>query len=50
LRAKVVETKGKKTVLTCDFLSETGEKTAEADVIAIRVFEGNHADNNPFKS
>lgn len=50
LRAKVVEVKGRKTVLTCEFLSETGEKTAEADVVAIRVFEGSDHADNPFKS
>ena len=51
LRARIVEVKGRKTVLKCDFLSEKGEKTAEADVIAIRVFDGsNHSGENPFKS
>lgn len=51
LRARVVEVKGKKTVLKCDFLSESGEKTAEADVVAIRVFDGSaREDENPFKS
>lgn len=51
LRAKVIEVKGKKTVLKCDFLSENGEKTAEADVVAIRVFDGSAGDGgNPFKS
>lgn len=51
LRARVVEVKGRKTVLKCDFLSESGEKTAEADVVAIRVFDSSQADgSNPFKS
>lgn len=50
LRAKVTEVKGKKTVLKCDFFSETGEKTAEADVIAIRVFDGGNPEATPFKS
>ena len=51
LRARVVDVKGKKTVLTCDFLNENGEKTAEADVIAIRVFDSSQSDTNtPFKS
>ena len=51
LEAKVVEVKGKKTVLTCDFLDENGQKTAEADVIAIRVFDSSAAQGgNPFKS
>ena len=38
LRAKVLEIKGKKTVLHCDMYAE-GIKTAEAEVIAIRVFD-----------
>lgn len=51
LRAHVIEVKGKKTVLKCDFLSESGEKTAEADVVAIRVFDGTSENgSNPFKS
>lgn len=50
LRAKVIEVKGKKTVLKCDFLSENGEKTAEADVVAIRVFDSSAGVESPFKS
>jgi acyl-coenzyme A thioesterase PaaI-like protein len=51
LRARIVEVKGRKTVLKCDFLSDSGEKTAEADVVAIRVFDSSKADgSNPFKS
>ncbi len=38
LRARVTEVKNRKTVLWCDFYSE-GKKTAEAEVIAIRVFD-----------
>ncbi len=38
LRARVIEVKNKKTVLKCDVYSD-GEKTAEADVIAIRVYD-----------
>lgn len=38
LRAKVIEVKGRKTVLTCDVFSQ-GVKTAEAQVIAIRVYD-----------
>jgi acyl-coenzyme A thioesterase PaaI-like protein len=38
LKAKVVETKGRKTVLTCDVISN-GELTAQAEAIAIRVFD-----------
>ena len=50
LRARVVEVKGRKTVLKCDFYAANGEKTAEADVIAIRVFEGGKDADNLFKS
>jgi acyl-coenzyme A thioesterase PaaI-like protein len=39
LRARVESTSGRKTRITCDVYAD-GEKTAEADVIAIRVFEG----------
>ena len=50
LRAKVLEVKGKKTVLKCDFYC-LGEKTAEADVVAIRVFDSStDAGGNLFKS
>jgi acyl-coenzyme A thioesterase PaaI-like protein len=41
LVAKIVEVKGRKTVLQCDFFAEDGTKTAEADVVAIRVFDSN---------
>lgn len=51
LRARITETKGKKTVLWCDFYSDEGIKTAEAEVIAIRVFDGSQsASTNAFKS
>ena len=51
LRARVVEVKGKKTVLKCDFFSSDGKKTAEADVVAIRVFDSSQGQGeNPFKS
>ncbi len=50
LRARVVEVKGRKTVLTCELFSNAGELTATADVIAIRVFEGEEDEGNPFKS
>ncbi|PIB36048.1 thioesterase superfamily [Reichenbachiella sp. 5M10] len=50
LRARVLEVKGKKTVLKCDFYC-LGEKTAEADVVAIRVFDSSQsAKGNLFKS
>jgi acyl-coenzyme A thioesterase PaaI-like protein len=48
LRARVTEVKGKKTVLFCEAFSNN-IKTAEAEVIAIRVFDSSQ-DNakNPF--
>lgn len=51
LRAVVVEVKGRKTTLTCELVSSSGEVSAEADVVAIRVFDSSKkGDNNPFKS
>lgn len=51
LRAKIVEVKGRKTVLTCEMISSKGEVTATADVVAIRVFDSStDSGNNPFKS
>ncbi|WP_420317295.1 PaaI family thioesterase [Ekhidna sp.] len=50
IRARVVEVKGRKTILKCDFLSENGEKTAEADVVAIRVYDGSEGKETVFKS
>jgi acyl-coenzyme A thioesterase PaaI-like protein len=38
LKAQVLEMKGRKIVLHCDFYCK-GEKTAEAEVVAIRVFD-----------
>ena len=38
LRAKVIEVKGRKTVMSCEAISEN-MKVAEAEVIAIRVFD-----------
>ncbi|MFY0628372.1 MAG: PaaI family thioesterase [Reichenbachiella sp.] len=49
LRAKVIEVKNKKTVLWCDFYSK-GKKTAEAEVIAIRVFDSSQGKSSIFKS
>ncbi|WP_456460456.1 PaaI family thioesterase [Reichenbachiella sp.] len=50
LRARVTEVKGRKTVMHCDFFCQ-GEKTAEAEVIGIRVFDSSQAeDGNVFKS
>lgn len=49
LRTKVTEVKGKKTVMSCT-ASVDGEITAEAEVIAIRVFDSSsHKGDNPFK-
>ena len=50
IRARVVEVKGKKTVLKCHFFSNHGEKTAEADVVAIRVYDGSQESETVFKS
>lgn len=50
LRARVVEVKGRKTVLKCDFLSEDGVKSAEADVVAIRVYDSSENKETIFKS
>jgi acyl-coenzyme A thioesterase PaaI-like protein len=50
IRARVTETKKKKTVLKCDFYCQ-GEKTAEAEVIAIRVFDSSQTkESTPFKT
>ena len=49
LRARVVEVKNKKTVLKCDLYSG-GAKRAEADVVAIRVYDSSQPQNaNVFK-
>lgn len=49
LRARVTEVKGRKTVLNCKAFSE-GVVTAEADVVAIRVFDSSvQQGDNPFK-
>ncbi|MEO9475342.1 MAG: PaaI family thioesterase [Cyclobacteriaceae bacterium] len=49
LRARIVEVKNRKTVLRCEVFSE-GIQTAEADVVAIRVFDSSsHKGENPFK-
>jgi acyl-coenzyme A thioesterase PaaI-like protein len=42
LRARVLEIKGRKTTLACDLLCE-GEKTATAEVIALRVYDSSQA-------
>lgn len=49
LRARIIEVKGRKTTLTCEMYSQ-GEKTATANVVAIRVFDSStHQGENPFK-
>ncbi|MBT32653.1 MAG: thioesterase superfamily [Thalassobius sp.] len=49
LKAKVLEIKNKKVVMQCDVFSE-GEKTAEAEVIAIKVYNSaEDQSQNPFK-
>ena len=49
LRATVTEVKGKKTVMQCELFSQ-GVKTAEAEVIAIRVYDGSQDnEGNQFK-
>jgi acyl-coenzyme A thioesterase PaaI-like protein len=49
LRARILEVKGRKTRLNCDFMSSSGEKTAEAEVIAIRVYDSSQDPESPFK-
>jgi acyl-coenzyme A thioesterase PaaI-like protein len=48
LRAKIVEVKNRKIVLRCEAWAG-GQQTAEADVVAIRVFDSSQeSTNNPF--
>ncbi|MFN8671032.1 MAG: PaaI family thioesterase [Candidatus Sericytochromatia bacterium] len=48
IRAKIKEVKGRKTVLTCNLFSN-GQKTVEAEVVAIRVLDSSQkSENNPF--
>ena len=47
LRAQVVEMKGRKTRLTCQVYADD-DLTAQAEVIAVRVFEGVEEQGNPF--
>ncbi len=50
LRARVVEVKDRKTVLKCEVFAKK-IKTAEAEVVAIRVYDSSKAEGvNPFKS
>ena len=49
LKARVLETKGRKTILTCELVSQ-GVQTVIADVVAIRVYDDSFQEqNNPFK-
>ncbi len=49
LRAKVIEVKGRKTVINCNVLVEN-VTTAEARVVAIRVYDSSQdSGDNPFK-
>ena len=48
LRAQVVEAKGRKTRISCQVYAD-GEKTAEAEAIAIRVVEGAPEELSPFR-
>ncbi|HAS40612.1 MAG TPA: PaaI family thioesterase [Microscillaceae bacterium] len=49
LVAKVTEVKGRKTTMTCELWSND-TKTAEAEVVAIRVYDSSQQkENNPFK-
>lgn len=49
LRAKVIEVKNRKTILKCEVFS-SGILTAEADVVAIRVYDSSvEGAENPFK-
>jgi len=45
LRAQIVEIKGRKTTLACQVYCE-GVKTAESEVVAIRVFDGSEGHGN----
>jgi acyl-coenzyme A thioesterase PaaI-like protein len=47
LRAIVSEIKNRKIILRCNVFAD-GEKTAEADVVALRVFDSSKADNGAF--
>jgi acyl-coenzyme A thioesterase PaaI-like protein len=50
IEAKIVNVKGRKTEMKCEFFSQ-GEKTAEAEVVGIRVYDSSQqTGNNPFKS
>jgi acyl-CoA thioesterase FadM len=45
LKARVIETKGKKTIVNCEIWSGN-EKTAEGQVVAIRVFDSSQDNSN----
>lgn len=49
LVARVIEAKGRKTTMTCELWSND-TKTAEAEVVAIRVYDSSQQqESNPFK-
>ena len=48
LRTKVLEIKGKKVTMHCDVYTEDGVKTAEAHVIAIKVYDSSNVKNPAF--
>lgn len=48
LRARVVDMSGRKSRVECEVFSD-GVKTAQADVVAVRVFEGDPPENSPFR-
>lgn len=47
LRAKILEIKGKKVTIQCDVWVD-GSKTAEANIIAIKVFDSSQKSDSPF--
>ncbi len=49
LRARVLELSGRKARVVCDVFAQ-GDKTAEADVVGIRVLEGEAAKDDRFKT
>lgn len=48
LRARTANMSGRKSQVHCDVFVD-GERTAEADVVAVRVFEGEAEEESPFR-
>lgn len=48
LRSRVTSMSGRKSQVHCDVFVE-GERTAEADVVGVRVFEGQAQEQSPFR-